>query len=81
MKLLVDGIDGPLNVLAGPATPSVAELASLGVARVSTGSSLALAAHALVRRAARELLTTGTYGALAGGLAYGEFNALLGARS
>lgn len=80
VKLLVDGIDGPLNVLAGPTTPSVAELASLGVARVSTGSSLALAAHALVRRAARELLTTGTYGSLAGGLDYGEFNTLLGAR-
>jgi len=68
VKLLVDGVDGPLNVLAGPGAPPVAELAALGVARVSAGSGIAQAAHALVRRAARELLDAGTYGSLAGGL-------------
>jgi 2-methylisocitrate lyase-like PEP mutase family enzyme len=57
----------------------VAELAALGVARVSAGSGLAQAAHALVRRAARELLDTGTYETLADGLDYGELNRLLGA--
>ncbi|MBB3074578.1 hypothetical protein FHS41_001047 [Streptomyces violarus] len=35
------------------------------------------AAHAPVRRAARELLDTGTYGSLADALDYGEINALL----
>lgn len=74
---LVEGVEGPLNVLAGPGAPTVAELAALGVARVSAGSALAEAAHAAVRRAARELLDTGTYGALADGLGYGELNALL----
>jgi 2-methylisocitrate lyase-like PEP mutase family enzyme len=78
VKLLVDGVEGPLNVMAGPGAPSVPELAALGVARVSTGSAVAQAAHALVRRAARELLTAGTYGALTGGLDYGELNTLLG---
>jgi 2-methylisocitrate lyase-like PEP mutase family enzyme len=81
VQLLVDAIDAPLNVMAGPGAPSVAELAALGVARVSVGSGIAQAAHALVRRAARELLDAGTYDALAGGLDYGELNALLaGAR-
>jgi len=79
VKLLADGIEGPLNVMAGPGAPPVAELAALGVARVSVGSGIAQAAHALVRRAARELLEAGTYEALAGGLDYGELNALLGA--
>ncbi|WP_053849160.1 isocitrate lyase/phosphoenolpyruvate mutase family protein [Streptomyces sp. NRRL B-24085] len=79
VKLLVDAIDGPLNVMAGPGAPSVAELASLGVARVSVGSGIAQAAHALVRRAARELLDAGTYDALADGLDFGELDALLGA--
>ncbi|MFJ8198137.1 isocitrate lyase/phosphoenolpyruvate mutase family protein [Streptomyces sp. NPDC096152] len=77
VKVLADGVEAPLNILAGPGAPPVAELAALGAARVSTGSSLAAAAHALVRRAARELLDAGTYGALADGLAYGELNALL----
>ncbi|MFF9622492.1 isocitrate lyase/phosphoenolpyruvate mutase family protein [Streptomyces griseosporeus] len=77
VKLLVDGVDGPLNVMAGPGAPAVAELAALGVARVSVGSAVAQAAHALVHRAARELLEAGTYGTLAGGLDYGRLNGLL----
>ncbi|MFI6653969.1 isocitrate lyase/phosphoenolpyruvate mutase family protein [Streptomyces sp. NPDC050523] len=78
VKLLADGIEGPLNVLAGPGAPPVAELAALGVARVSAGSSIAQAAHALVRRAAGELLGAGTYESLADGLDYGELNTLMG---
>ncbi|MGW1498593.1 isocitrate lyase/PEP mutase family protein [Streptomyces mirabilis] len=78
VKSLVAGVEGPLNVLVGPGAPSVAELAALGVARISTGSSIAQAAHAVVRRAARELLSAGTYDSLAGGLDYAELNTLLG---
>ncbi|MFF3135324.1 isocitrate lyase/PEP mutase family protein [Streptomyces mirabilis] len=78
VKSLVAGVEGPLNVLAGPGAPSVAELAALGVARISTGSSIAQAAHAVVRRAARELLSAGTYDSLTGGLDYVELNTLLG---
>ncbi|MER5996467.1 isocitrate lyase/PEP mutase family protein [Streptomyces viridosporus] len=75
---LAAGVDGPLNVMVGPGAPPVADLAALGVARVSAGSGIAQAAHALVRRAARELLGTGTYGTLVGGLDYAELNTLLG---
>lgn len=35
---LVKAVEGPLNILAGPAGPSVTELERLGVARVSFGS-------------------------------------------
>jgi 2-methylisocitrate lyase-like PEP mutase family enzyme len=38
----------------------VAELAELGVRRVSTGGALAWAAYGALRDAARELLDTGT---------------------
>ncbi|MFF4959694.1 isocitrate lyase/phosphoenolpyruvate mutase family protein [Streptomyces sp. NPDC001222] len=76
VKALVEGIEGPLNVMIGPGAPTVPELAALGVARVSAGSGVAQAAHGLVHRAARELLGTGTYGALAGGLSYDELNGL-----
>jgi 2-methylisocitrate lyase-like PEP mutase family enzyme len=78
VKLLVDGIDAPLNVMVGPGAPPVAELAALGVARVSAGAGIAVAVHGLVHRAAGELLGAGTYGSLEGGLDYGKLNELLG---
>ncbi|MFF1304845.1 isocitrate lyase/phosphoenolpyruvate mutase family protein [Streptomyces sp. NPDC058307] len=62
VKLLVEGTDAPLNVMAGPGAPSVAELASLGVARVSVGSGIAQAAHALA-----DGLDYGELNALVGG--------------
>ncbi len=54
-------IEGPLNILAGPGVPPVADLHGLGVARVSVGSGPARAALALVQRIARELLGQGSY--------------------
>ncbi|MFE0581783.1 isocitrate lyase/phosphoenolpyruvate mutase family protein [Streptomyces sp. NPDC058874] len=74
---LAKGIDAPLNVLLGPDAPPVAALGALGVARVSLGSWVAEAAYAVVRRAAEELITDGTYGSLARPLPYGELNDLL----
>ncbi|MFJ6794600.1 isocitrate lyase/phosphoenolpyruvate mutase family protein [Streptomyces sp. NPDC091268] len=74
---LAKGIGAPLNVLVGPGAPTVAELGALGVARVSLGSWVAEAAYAVVRRAAEELISGGTYGSLAGSLPYGEVNDLL----
>jgi 2-methylisocitrate lyase-like PEP mutase family enzyme len=50
----------PLNVLAMRTTPSVAELAGVGVRRVSTGGSLAWAAYGGLVDAANELLGSGT---------------------
>jgi 2-methylisocitrate lyase-like PEP mutase family enzyme len=75
---LVEAIDAPLNVLAGPGSPAIGELAWLGVARVSLGSSIAQAAYGLVRRAAREAFTQGTYTQIADHMTYGELNSLLG---
>ncbi|MFF2542666.1 isocitrate lyase/phosphoenolpyruvate mutase family protein [Kitasatospora sp. NPDC058063] len=67
----------PVNVLVGPGAPPVSELAEAGAARISAGSSLVEAAYALVRRAARELLESGTTTALEGGFDYATLNALL----
>ncbi|MER5933736.1 isocitrate lyase/phosphoenolpyruvate mutase family protein [Streptomyces sp. NPDC002054] len=74
---LAQGIPAPLNILASPGAPTVAELGALGVARVSLGSWVAEAAYAVVRRAAEQLAADGGYGTLAGSLAYGELNGLL----
>jgi 2-methylisocitrate lyase-like PEP mutase family enzyme len=57
---VVDAVGIPVNVLALPGGPSTAELASVGVRRVSTGSLLAGAAYAALIAGARELITDGT---------------------
>ncbi|GAA4504271.1 isocitrate lyase/phosphoenolpyruvate mutase family protein [Actinoallomurus oryzae] len=75
---LAEGTTLPLNVMAGPGAPDVATLAELGVSRISLGSSIAQAAYAVVRRAARQVLSSGTYDELTGALDYGELNALSG---
>lgn len=53
---LVEAVGVPVNVLARPATPSIPELASVGVRRISTGGALARVAYVAAREAARELL-------------------------
>jgi 2-methylisocitrate lyase-like PEP mutase family enzyme len=59
---LVASVDLPVNVLARPGVPAVAELAALGVKRVSVGGAFAFAAFGAAALAARELLSEGTYG-------------------
>jgi 2-methylisocitrate lyase-like PEP mutase family enzyme len=77
LRTLAAEIPLPLNAMAGPGAPAVDELAAVGVRRVSVGTGLAQAAYAAADRAARELLATGTYGTLEGGLAYGDLQKLL----
>jgi len=78
IKVLVHSLPGPLNILAGPGTPSVAVLQKLGVSRLSVGSGPMRAAMGLTRRIAQELRTTGTYDALTeGAISYTEMNQLL----
>jgi 2-methylisocitrate lyase-like PEP mutase family enzyme len=57
---LVAAVGAPVNVLALPSGPSVAELASAGVRRVSTGGALASAAYGALLTGARELQSDGT---------------------
>jgi 2-methylisocitrate lyase-like PEP mutase family enzyme len=57
---VVEAAGAPVNVLALPGAPTVAELRELGVRRVSTGSLLAGAAYAAMLAGARELLEQGT---------------------
>jgi 2-methylisocitrate lyase-like PEP mutase family enzyme len=74
---LVKEVDGPLNVLAVGASPSIVELEKLGVRRVSLGSSPMRATLGLAKRIARELLDSGTYRAIAdNAVSYDEANSL-----
>jgi 2-methylisocitrate lyase-like PEP mutase family enzyme len=69
IRAIVSCVERPVNVLAFPGVPPVAELAALGVARISVGGAFALVGVDAVAGAARELLDEGTYGYLAAGAA------------
>jgi len=62
IRSVVTSVDRPVNVLALPAGPPVAELAAAGVRRISVGGAFAFAAYGTLIEAARELLDQGTYG-------------------
>jgi 2-methylisocitrate lyase-like PEP mutase family enzyme len=62
IRTVVAAVDRPVNVLALAAAPPVAELAALGVARISVGGAFAFAALGALVEAGRELLEQGTYG-------------------
>ena len=64
VRRVVTSVDRPVNVLARPGGPSVADLAGAGVARISVGGAFAFAALGAVVEAGRELLDAGTYGFL-----------------
>jgi 2-methylisocitrate lyase-like PEP mutase family enzyme len=62
IRQLVTSVDRPVNVLALAGCPSVAELAAIGVRRISVGGAFAFAALGAAIEAARELREQGTYG-------------------
>jgi 2-methylisocitrate lyase-like PEP mutase family enzyme len=64
LRRLVSEVDRPVNVVARPGCPSVAELAELGVRRVSVGAWFAFAALGELVEAATELRDHGTFGYL-----------------
>jgi len=61
IRKVVEAVGAPVNVLARPGAPSVGELASVGVARVSVGGAFAFAALGALVQAAGELKGSGTY--------------------
>jgi 2-methylisocitrate lyase-like PEP mutase family enzyme len=62
LRQLLAAVDLPVSVLAGPNAPIVAELAEMGVSRISVGGAFAVAAYGALVEAASELRDQGTYG-------------------
>jgi len=77
IRRLVADVKCPLNILAGPGSPTINELEQLGVARVSLGSSTMRATLGLLKRAAKELLNQGTYSSLEDAPSHAEMNRLM----
>ncbi|MEU4762423.1 isocitrate lyase/phosphoenolpyruvate mutase family protein [Actinosynnema sp. NPDC023794] len=74
LKAVVAASPLPVNVMAGPGAPTVAQLESVGVRRVSLGTAVAQAAYSLAHRVTEEVLTKGTYTELGGALDFGALN-------
>jgi len=62
LRELLAAVERPVNVLVRSGTPPVAELAALGVKRISVGGGFAFAAYGAAVEVASELLHEGTYG-------------------
>ncbi len=60
IRRVVEAVPVPVNVLALPGGPTVAEIGAAGGRRVSIGGSLASTAYGALMVAARELLESGT---------------------
>ncbi len=79
IEAVVEAVGVPVNVLVLPGGPTVAELGSVGVRRVSTGGSLARSAYGALLEAARPLLSDPTAAYAPGGPTSDELEAALAA--
>ena len=75
---VVRSVDRPVNVVAGltGAEWSVADLATVGVKRVSVGSALSRAALGAFLRGAREILESGRFTFAEQAIGYADINAM-----
>lgn len=65
IRLVVKELNAPVNILAVPGAPSIPELKTLGVKRVSFGSGPMRAAMGFLRKLAQEAMTAGTWDLMA----------------
>jgi len=75
---LVKAVAAPVNILANPACPAIAELEKMGVARVSAGSGVMRAALGLVRRIGKEMFESRSCETTcAGSIPHSELNRMM----
>jgi methylisocitrate lyase len=70
----------PVNVLVGAPFTTVAELADMGVRRISVGGALARVAWNGCLQASKEIAERGTFSGLANGVSHTELNARFGSK-
>lgn len=79
IRTLCEAVDKPVNVVMGlnDCRLSVAELATLGVRRISVGSALSRAALGAFERAAREIRDSGTFDFAVDALPFDSLNEIM----
>jgi 2-methylisocitrate lyase-like PEP mutase family enzyme len=75
---VVSEVGLPVNVLVLPNGPSIPDLSTVGVRRISTGGVLSRAVYGTLLSAARELMDTGTSTYAVGGVTKADLEAALG---
>jgi 2-methylisocitrate lyase-like PEP mutase family enzyme len=79
---LVKAVEAPINILANPACPPIAELQKIGVARLSAGSGVMRAAMGAVQRVGKEMLQARSCETMfAGAIPYAELNGMMNRRA
>jgi 2-methylisocitrate lyase-like PEP mutase family enzyme len=79
---LVKAVEAPINILANPACPPIAELEKIGVARVSVGSGIMRAAMGAVQRIGKEMLQARSCETMfAGAIPYAALNRMMNRRA
>lgn len=76
LRTLAARIPAPINIAARDGLPDLAELAALGIARVSTATRLASLAYAGARAAALRLKDSGHFDGLDAGFGYADMQRL-----
>lgn len=71
-------VNVPVNVMAGPGSPSVSDFAATGVSRISTGTWLAQAAYGVLAEGAKAALQDGSFVDLENVGDYGDLNTQMG---
>ena len=79
VRAICSSVPRPVNVLA-VSNLSVADLAAAGVKRVSLGSKLTNSAFGAIKRAAAEILDSGTFGFSRDGMPFDELTTLFSKR-
>jgi len=81
IERIVPALEGPLNLLAFPGIPTIAELERLGVARMSVGTRLTLGAMSSLKKTVVELVSAGKYeSTLEDATTYADANRLMATR-
>jgi 2-methylisocitrate lyase-like PEP mutase family enzyme len=80
IRQVCSAVPKPVNALMGlkGATYTVAELAAVGVKRISIGASLARAAYGAFVKAAREIKERGTFTYAADAISHAEISRYMG---
>src|SRR5216110_1786644 len=79
---LVKAVEAPINILANPACPPIAELENIGVARVTAGSGIMRDALGLVRRIGKDMLESRSCEMMfVGAIPHAELNRLMQRRA
>ena len=77
IKKLTKSVNAPINIMVGPGSPDISQLAEAGVARVSLGPAIMLASFGVIEQAVVEILNEGRLTQLESSASFPYINQLM----